>query len=97
MAGKHLVVDGAMCMCNFGTSPDNLKVKTHQQEYANDKDGAAKYIASTKDIGSTFQKNSFGSCAKQKNNPCTAVVTEWKGFYEHTQYRNLPYRRVRVY
>jgi hypothetical protein len=88
MAEKHLVVDGAMCMCNYGTSPDTLKVKTHKREYANDKDGSTKYIASNKDIGQTFQKNCFGSCSMQRNKPCNAVVTEWKGFYEHTTLTN---------
>lgn len=88
MAEKHLVVDGAMCMCDFGTTPDFLTVLTHKREYANDKEGTTKYIASTKDIGSTFKKNCFGSCAKQRNNPCTAVVTEWKGFYENTTLTN---------
>eukprot|EP01133_Synstelium_polycarpum_P004750 gene4750-5537_t len=77
-----------MCKCNFGTSPDYLKVHTQQHEYANDKEGSLKYIASTKDIGSTLQQNSFGSCAKQKNNPCMAVITEWKGPYEHMTLEN---------
>lgn len=84
MAEKHLVVHGATCLCNFGTTPDKLQVLTQQKEYANDYDGSKKLIASTKDIGSTLQKNCFGSCKKQNNNPCTATITEWKGFYEHT-------------
>jgi hypothetical protein len=85
---KHLVVQGATCMCNYGTSPDNLVVLTHHREYANDKDGVKKLIASTKDIGSTLQKNSFGSCAKQRNNPCVAVISEWKGIYEKVTLTN---------
>lgn len=88
MAEKHLVVEGATCMCKFGSAPDDLKVLTHKREFANDKDGKKKYIASTKDIGSTLKKNSFGSCSKQNNRPCTAVVTEWKEFYEHTTLTN---------
>lgn len=79
---KHLVVHGATCLCNFGTAPDNLVVLTHKKEYANDKDGAKKLIASTKDIGSTLQKNCFGSCSKKNNSPCTAVITEWGAFYD---------------
>lgn len=82
MAEKHLVVHGAICMCKFGSAPDNLKVLTHKRESANDKDGAKKFIASTKDIGQTFEKNCFGPCAKQNNKPCNAVVTEWKDFYD---------------
>lgn len=88
MAEKHLVVQGAMCMCNFGTSPDNLKVLTHEKEYANDRAGSKKLIASTKDIGSTLEKNSFGSCAKQRNNPCVATITKWSGEYDKTVLTN---------
>ena len=39
-------------------------------------------MATHKDIGKTFEKNTFGSCAKLNNNPCQAVVTEWSGYYE---------------
>lgn len=85
---KHLVVQGAACMCDFGTIPDNLMVLTHNREYANDKDSAKKLIASTKDIGLTFQKNTFGPCAKQLKKPCTAVITEWINVYEKVTLTN---------
>lgn len=88
MAEKHLVVQGAVCQCKFGTTPDKLKVNTHTQEYVNDKDGVKKPVASTKDIGTTFEKNNFGSCSKKNNNPCTVNITEWKGFYDHTVLTN---------
>ena len=88
MAEKYIVVQGATCQCNFGTAPDMLKVLSQTKEYANDKSGASKAIASTKDIGSTFNSNTFGSCSKQNNRPCTAVVTEWKGFYEKVTLTN---------
>lgn len=88
MAEKHLVVEGAMCMCDFGKNPDFLKVLTHKREYANDKSGSTKYIASTKDIGATFKQNTFGPCAKQLGKPCNAIVLEWKYFYEHTTLTN---------
>ena len=84
MAEKHIVVQGAQCMCKFGSAPDKLKVLTHTKEYANDKDGSQKSIATTMDIGPTFEKNMFGSCSKIYNNPCNAVVTKWSGFYEDT-------------
>lgn len=84
MAEKHIVVQGAQCMCKFGTAPDKLKVLTHSKEFANDSDGSKKQIATTMDIGSTFEKNMFGSCSKMNNKPCTAVVSKWSGFYEQT-------------
>jgi len=84
MAEKHIVVQGATCLCNFGTKPDKLKVLTNSKNYANDDQGSKKPIATDKDIGSTFESNTFGSCAKKNNSPCTAVVTKWSAFYEKT-------------
>lgn len=80
MAEKHLVCQGAICKCKFGTAPDKLKVRTHTKEYLNDPEGKEKLAVSTKDIGPTFEKNTFGTCAKN-NSPCSATVQEWKDFY----------------
>lgn len=82
MSEKHLVCQGALCRCNFGSSPDKLKVLTQSKRYINDKDGSNKLMATHKDIGKTFEKNTFGSCAKMNNNPCQVVVTQWSGYYE---------------
>ncbi|MBQ0151595.1 MAG: DUF4280 domain-containing protein [Chryseobacterium sp.] len=82
MSEKHLVCQGATCRCNFGTTPDKLKVKTQSKRYINDKDGSEKLMATHMDIGKTFEKNTFGSCAKMKNDPCQVVVTQWSGYYE---------------
>lgn len=82
MSEKHLVCQGATCKCNFGTTPDKLKVLTQSKRYINDKDGSKKLMTTNKDIAQTFEKNTFGSCAKMNNNPCQAVVTEWSGYYE---------------
>lgn len=82
MSGKHLVCQGAMCKCNFGTSTDKLKVITQHKHYINDKDASKKLLATHVDIGSTFEKNTFGSCSKTNNSPCTAVVTKWSSYYD---------------
>lgn len=82
MSDKHLVCQGALCRCNFGTTPDKLKVLTQSQRYINDNEGSQKLMATNKDIGKTFEKNMFGNCAKLNNNPCQVTVTEWKGFYK---------------
>lgn len=82
MSEKHLVCQGALCRCNFGTTPDKLKVLTQNKRYINDKEGSQKLMATHMDIGKTFEKNTFGSCAKLNNNPCQVVVTQWSGFYE---------------
>ncbi|WP_409415790.1 DUF4280 domain-containing protein [Flavobacterium sp. PS2] len=88
MSEKHIVVHGATCKCKFSVEPktDKLKVKTQTKHYANDQDGAEKLIASTKDIGQTLEKNTFGKCKKQPTGsdylPCQAQITKWSGFYE---------------
>lgn len=82
MSEKHLVCQGATCQCQFGKTPDKLKVLTQTTRYVNDNKGAEKLIATHVDIGQTFEKNTFGSCAKMNNNPCKVVVSEWKGFYD---------------
>ncbi len=88
MSEKHFVVQGATCVCNFGTTPDKLKVLTQQKHYANDKDGTKKLIVTDKDLGTTFEKNTFGSCKKTNNSPCSATVTSWTGMYDKVTLSN---------
>lgn len=45
MAEKHIVVQGAQCKCDFGQTPDKIKVLSHKKEYANDKN-ASKNLSS---------------------------------------------------
>lgn len=86
MSLKEKVVQGALCKCNFGTAPDKLKVLTQTKYYVNDHESSSKLAATHKDIGATFEKNTFGSCAKKNNTPCSAVVTQWSGYYEKELY-----------
>lgn len=86
MSLKQKVVQGALCQCQFGTTPDKLKVLTQQKYFINDFSGSSKLAATHKDIGPTFEKNTFGSCKKMNNSPCTASVTEWSGYYEKEKY-----------
>lgn len=86
MAQKEVIVQGAICECQFGFTPDKLKVLTQQMHYANDKDGSIKLIASDKDIGMTFEKNSFGQCKLQPTTggylPCIPALQKWEGTYQ---------------
>lgn len=87
MSEKHLVCQGATCLCNFGTTPDKLKVLTQTKRFINDKDGSTKLMATNMDIGAaTFEKNTFGPCKMQPTpggfKPCQIIVTAWTGFYE---------------
>lgn len=88
MSEKHIVVQGATVKCIFSVEPklDKLKVKTHKKHYANDKDGSDKLIGTSKELGQTLEKNTFGKCKKQPAGadflPCMAVITKWSGFYD---------------
>jgi Domain of unknown function (DUF4280) len=84
MSEKHVVVQGATCKCQFGSTTDKLKVSSHQKEYANDEEGTQKLIVTTKELGATFYSNSFGVCTKMGGTPppCKPMVTEWTNFYE---------------
>ena len=84
MAEKHIVVQGAVCKCQFGQLPDKIKVLSHKKEYANDKEASKKLIVTTKEIrGATLEKNTFGNCPKMGSPPpCKPMITEWKDFYE---------------
>ncbi|AZA93211.1 Predicted chitinase [Chryseobacterium nakagawai] len=86
MSLKEKVVQGALCQCKFGSAPDKLKVLTQTKYYVNDNAGSSKLAATHKDIGATFEKNTFGSCSKKNNTPCSAVVTQWSGYYEKELY-----------
>lgn len=87
MSEKHLVCNGAVCQCKFGTTPDKIKVK-QTDYYINENDPSQKAIANTKDIGQPFEANTFGSCKKLNNNPCKPVITEWKDFYKQVTLEN---------
>ena len=88
MSEKHVVVDGATLKCNFSVAPqtDKLKVLSQKKDYANDKGGSKKLIATTMEIGTTLEKNSFGNCKLQPTGnsflPCMAVITNWSRMYE---------------
>ena len=88
MSEKYVVVHGATCKCKFSEKPqtDILKVKSQNKHFANDKGADKKLIASTKELGQTFQKNTFGNCKLQPTGNsyklCQAVITKWSNFYE---------------
>ena len=95
MSEKHFVVQGAVCKCKFSEDPsktDKIKVKSHKKHFGNDKEGSEKLLATTKEIGQTLEKNTFGKCKKQPAGnsflPCQAQITKWSGFYEKVTLSN---------
>ena len=94
MSGKHVVVQGATLKCKFSQNPqtDVLKVKSQNKHFANDKEASKKLIATTKEVGQTLEKNTFGNCKLQPTGssykPCQAVITQWSAFYEKVTLSN---------
>ena len=91
MTQKHLVCQGATCQCQFGNAPDKLKVLTQTKAFINEEEPQEKLVATTADVGATFEKNTFGLCQMQPlpgggYKPCQAMVTQWSGAYENVTY-----------
>lgn len=90
MSAKHFVCQGALCKCQFGNTPDTLKVLTQQKHYINDKDATQKLVATHIDIGMTFEKNTFGQCKLQPTTggflPCVPALQQWTSQYEKVSY-----------
>ncbi|APU09413.1 DUF4280 domain-containing protein [Cellulophaga lytica] len=86
MSEKHIVCHQASCKCMQGTMPDKLLVNTQTKHYINDSSMSNKLIATNKEIGQPFEKNTFGQCKLQPTpggyKPCQPTITEWTGFYE---------------
>ncbi|TDW44266.1 uncharacterized protein DUF4280 [Flavobacterium sp. 270] len=94
MAKKHVVVQGATLKCQFSVAPqtDILKVLTQKKHFANDHESESKLIATSKEIGQTLEKNTFGKCKKQPSGndylPCVVQITKWSNFYEKVTLSN---------
>jgi hypothetical protein len=95
MSLKHVVVQGAEVKCQFSVEPktDKIKVLSHKNTYANDKSGEEKLYATTKEIGQTLEKNTFGKCKLQPNGsgdflPCMACINKWSKFYKNVTLPN---------
>lgn len=94
MSDKHIIVQGATVKCKFSVEPktDKVKVLSHKKHYANDAEGSEKLIATTKEIGQTLEKNTFGKCKLQPTSsdflPCMATITQWSNFYKNVTLSN---------
>lgn len=87
MGKEFVLVQGALCECQFGDTPDKLKVASHQKFYASDQSAGDKLIGTSMELGgATFEKNTFGQCKLQPTGsgfkPCKIVVSQWEKFYE---------------
>ena len=83
-----MVCVGALCQCQFGSSPVKLKVLKQTKHYINDAAGSQKLMATDKEIGQPFESPFFGSCSKMNNSSCAVNITEWSGFYDKVKMSN---------
>ena len=93
MSKRFVLVQGAQCTCQFGDTPDILKVLSHSKYYASDASAADKLIGTTMELGgATFEKNTFGQCKLQPTGssfkPCQIVVSKWDLPYENLNLGN---------
>jgi len=77
--GKEFIVDGALCMCKFGTTPGRLKVSNQQSAYMN----GNKPTATTLSLGNTFYPPGFTICriSPLTPKPCTPAIVQWTNSY----------------
>lgn len=85
---KIILVHGAICKCQFGTTPDILQVKTQKKHYANDNTASQQLIATDREIEQAFLAGTFGSCKMMNNNPCKSVISQWINFYDKVTLSN---------
>jgi hypothetical protein len=96
MSEKHFVVQGATCKCQFaqdGSKTDKIKVKTHNKHFGNEKEASDKPLATTKELGQTLEKNTFGNCLNQplgnnQYNVCAVNITKWEPVHEKVTLSN---------
>lgn len=80
---RIFTVDGAICMCKFGTAPGILKIIDQHFVHVNGK----KLAATTLNLGDVFQPPGFAVCrATWPPRPCTPAVTGW----------TLPFEKVKI-
>ncbi len=71
MATKY-VCNGAICMCDKGSAPGILDVKSQNTVFIQNK-----LMASDEDV--IFKSPFFGTCAANQNNPCAPIIpSKWE-------------------
>lgn len=80
---KEFIVDGALCMCKFGTTPGRLQVTNQKAAYMN----GEKPTATTLSLGNTFYHPGFTVCRVSPitPKPCTPAIVKWTNAYEQLE------------
>lgn len=71
--GQQYVCNGAICRCDKGTLPSQLRVLSNQTVYVQDK-----LMATTLD--KLFLP--FGTCAMKYNTPCVPALLLWQDYFD---------------
>jgi len=80
MIGKKFIIDGAQCMCKYGSAPGRIMVISHQIMVVNH---SRKKIATSMELGSPFYPPMFGVCkASWPPRPCSPAVIQWDNYYK---------------
>jgi hypothetical protein len=77
--GKIFIVENALCMCKFGTTPGFLKITDQKFAHINGK----KLIATTMNLGNVFQPPAFTVCNASPpfSRPCAPAVVQWSNAF----------------
>jgi len=79
--GKQFIIDTAVCMCKFGTSPGMLKVNSHNLVILNHNN---RKIATSRELMNTFYPPGFGTCKSSSpyTKPCVPNIINWSNVYK---------------
>lgn len=86
MADKF-IVEGALCTCQFGTTPARIKVLKPTKFKIN----GGKKVVDTMNLGPCFDAPMFTMCnmIPDAPKPCAAVVTQWSGGFSDVKINHM--------
>lgn len=86
MADKF-IVEGALCTCQFGTTPARIKVLNATKLKMN----GGKKVVDTMNLGPCFDAPMFTMCNMVPNapKPCAAAITQWSGGYTNMKINHI--------
>jgi len=83
---EKFAVDGALCMCNFGTAPARMKVIDQKFAHINSRSLAG----TSMNLGSCFYPPYFAVCkASWPPKPCAPNVVQWSNTFEKAQVNRI--------
>src|SRR5574344_2539219 len=86
--GNEYVVEKAICICQFGSTPSRLRVTDNFIVHMN-----GKLVATNMTLGDVFDPPGFGMCNINPSSPkpCMPSVAQWTEFYKGVVIGNSSY------